>query len=315
MEIATGREFHTKCLRLNSGRNALEFILRSHNYRKIYLPYYTCDVLLTPLQRTGVEYDYYSLNRYLQPVFDFSSLKADQAIVVNNCFGLLDPYISTLPGNKANIIVDNAQAFYAKPVEGMDCFYSPRKFFGVPDGAYLYPKNGDMPSSLYGELGQDESWDRCLHLLKRLDGKVEEGYMDFKKLSPIFQALPLRKMSTLTVRLLDSIDYNRIKASRRENFGKVHSALGKYNNLQIDLGTECVPLVYPFYAAKRGLRKRLIEKSVFVPQYWGNVKNWAPEGSLERDLADKLVAVPIDQRYRSAEIDAILDVMLRSINS
>ena len=28
--------------------------------------------------------------------------------------------------------------FYAKPIHGNDTFYTCRKFFGVPDGAYLY---------------------------------------------------------------------------------------------------------------------------------------------------------------------------------
>lgn len=37
-----------------------------------------------------------------------------------------------------NLIVDNVQAFYTKPIEGVDTIYTCRKFFGVPDGGYLY---------------------------------------------------------------------------------------------------------------------------------------------------------------------------------
>ena len=36
-----------------------------------------------------------------------------------------------------NLIVDNAQAFYM-PHLGLASFYSPRKFFGVADGGYLF---------------------------------------------------------------------------------------------------------------------------------------------------------------------------------
>lgn len=309
LEIASGSEYHSNCLRLNSGRNALELILRSNKYCKIYLPYYTCDVLLIPLHRAGVPYEHYSIDSCLQPVFDFSKLKSDEAIVVNNYFGLLDSYIDSLPGNQANIIVDNAQAFYAKPVGGMDCFYSPRKFFGVPDGAYLYPRNGDTHSLLYEKLGQDESWNRCQHLLKRLDGEVEQGYGEFKQLSPLFRNLSLRKMSILTSRLLDSIDYGRIKARRRENFEKAHAALGRHNKISLSLTDDCVPMAYPLYTEKKELRTKLVAKGVFIPQYWGNVMHWATPQSLEYDLAEKLVAVPIDQRYNGDQMNKMLDVI------
>ncbi|HOF59750.1 MAG TPA: hypothetical protein PLM19_01750 [Candidatus Syntrophosphaera sp.] len=314
LEVGSGTEYHRNCLRLNSGRNALEYILLSSKYSKVYIPYYTCDVLLTPLIRTGVGYEHYSINRCLQPVFDISSLKPDEAIVVTNYFGLLDSYIESLTGKQANIIVDNAQAFYTKPVDGMDCFYSPRKFFGVPDGAYLYPKTGDFQNELYEKLGQDESWHRCLHLLKRLDGEVELGYLDFKQLSPLFQELPLQKMSKLTTKLLDSIDYSQVKARRRQNYERAHSALEKHNKLSLPLIDDCVPMVYPLLTADRELRTKLVSKGIFIPQYWSNVKQWALPRSLEYDLAEKLVAVPIDQRYNGNQMSKLLDSIIESMS-
>ena len=39
-----------------------------------------------------------------------------------------------------NLIIDNAQAFFAKPLLGIDTFYSPRKFVGVSDGGILATK-------------------------------------------------------------------------------------------------------------------------------------------------------------------------------
>ena len=50
LELASGKEYHPKAIRLNSGRNAFEFILSNNTYKRIFLPYYTCDVLLQPLQ-------------------------------------------------------------------------------------------------------------------------------------------------------------------------------------------------------------------------------------------------------------------------
>lgn len=40
------------CILLNTARNAFEYILRSiPNLRGVYLPYYTCNVMLEPLKR------------------------------------------------------------------------------------------------------------------------------------------------------------------------------------------------------------------------------------------------------------------------
>jgi len=308
LELAAGKEYHRDCLKLNSGRNALEFILRSNKYSKVFLPYYTCDVLLTPIIRAGVGYKHYSIGKDLLPLFDFTILQEDEAVVVTNYFGLLDSYIGTLSG-MGNIIVDNAQAFYAKPVIGMDTFYSPRKFFGIPDGAYLAPKNKDLACKLYQELAQDESWDRCVHLLKRLDDQIEGGYKDFKKLSPVFQALPLRKMSELTYRMLDSIDYDGVRDKRRANYKRVHTALGKHNKLTLALEEDCVPLAYPFLSSVKGLRDKLIAQGIFVPQYWANVSGWASKDSFESDLAENLVAIPIDQIYDDSDIRSILNTI------
>ena len=67
------------------------------------------------------------------------------------------------------LIVDNTQAFCFSD-RGVDTFYSARKFFGVPDGAYLY-----TDKFLNVELEQDVSCQRCEHLLRRIDEGAERG--------------------------------------------------------------------------------------------------------------------------------------------
>ena len=43
---------HRDGLLVNIGRNALELILRSiKNIKTLYIPYYTCDVVLEPLKK------------------------------------------------------------------------------------------------------------------------------------------------------------------------------------------------------------------------------------------------------------------------
>ena len=60
-ELPRNEEYHSEALRLNTGRNCLEYILRSRQYRKVYIPYYTCDVVLEPFQKLNVEYEFYHI--------------------------------------------------------------------------------------------------------------------------------------------------------------------------------------------------------------------------------------------------------------
>ena len=46
LELPKYEEYHKDAIRLNTGRNCLEYILRARRYSKVYIPYYTCEVIL-----------------------------------------------------------------------------------------------------------------------------------------------------------------------------------------------------------------------------------------------------------------------------
>ena len=88
LELNKGQEFHKDALRLNTGRNAFEYILRTNKYSKVLLPYYTCDNMIEPLEKIGINYDYYMLDEKLYPVLDFSKLNENDVLVYINYFGV-----------------------------------------------------------------------------------------------------------------------------------------------------------------------------------------------------------------------------------
>ena len=61
LELAKGEEYHKDAIRLNTGRNAFEYILRAKAYKKVYLPFYTCDVMLEPIKKLNIKYEFYSI--------------------------------------------------------------------------------------------------------------------------------------------------------------------------------------------------------------------------------------------------------------
>jgi hypothetical protein len=61
LEIPQGEEYHKHAIKLNTGRNCLEYILKARGYKKVYLPYYTCEVVLEPFKKLGVDYEFYHI--------------------------------------------------------------------------------------------------------------------------------------------------------------------------------------------------------------------------------------------------------------
>lgn len=278
LELPQGSEYHSQAIKLNSGRHCLEYILRLRKYSKVWVPYYTCEVVLEPIKKLGLEYDFYHIDEKLDPLFDYESLPDNVAFLYTNYFGLKDQYIESLPAIR-NIIIDNSMAFFSKPVPDFDTFYSARKFFGVPDGAYLYTYNND---TLEMDLPQATSYQRCAHLLKRIDLGAEQGYADFKANDALLSDQEIMIMSKLTKRILSSIDYKQVESKRLKNFSLYHQHLGRYNLLPSNIlnVVKHGPLVYPLLTDKPSLREYLISKKVFVAQYWPNVLEWHGEKGL-----------------------------------
>lgn len=288
---------------LNTGRNALEYILSSlPRISRLWIPYFTCDAIIEPITRLKVPHSFYSINEGLEIAGELTLLP-DEYVLVTNYFGLKDAYVRRLASRfKDKLIVDNAQAYFCEPVSGIKTIYSPRKFVGVPDGGIAFMDNGRDVS----QYDADISYDRCVHLLKRFDLAASEGYADFKNNSLKLSNRPIRQMSSLTKALLQSIDFESIRRRRIDNFMTLHQSLSTGNGLEIPpLDDFSCPMVYPYFTKDASLKKKMIENKVYVATYWPNVFNWCCEDVLEYVLADRMVALPIDQRYGKEEMNRI----------
>lgn len=301
LELRKGEHYHKNAIRLNTARNCFEYILLVRKYTKVYIPYYTCEVMLQPLLKLNINYEFYHINKEFEPV-NLPVLGNNEAFLYTNYFGLKQNCVKKLSKYYGtHLIVDNSQAFFDAPIPNIDTIYSARKFFGVPDGAYLYTN-----CKLDLVLEQDKSYMRMQHLLQRIDEGAESAYVFFKQNDDSLDNQPIKIMSKLTEKLLSNIDYRHVKKMRIKNYQTLYSVLSSSNKLNLSLKEGNVPMIYPFYVNDSSLRKRLIEEKIFVAKYWPNVFQWCQKDSLEYDLAENIIPLPVDQRYNKNEMQIIL---------
>jgi hypothetical protein len=302
---------HSDGILVNSGRHALEYILLSLGLvKKIYIPYFTCEVVLQPIQRLNIKYDFYHINDKLE-ITDKIQLQDGEYLIYTNYFGIKDVYakdLANIYGNK--LIIDNAQALFAKSHPQCSQFYSPRKYVGCPDGGIALSANKLFNHNLLHGL----SAHKCASLLERTDGDISKGYTSFHNTSAIISSDNLTQMSKITKGILSNIDYSKIIGIRRTNFDYLHGNLASTNKLSPIISAKLLsiidcPMVYPYWTDDVNLRQKLIDNKVYVATYWPNVLKWCQPTDLEYQLTNQIIPLPIDQRYGQAEMDYILTLI------
>lgn len=308
LESLVNRELYKDLVAVNNARNALLYIMKAKNIKKLYIPYYLCDSVSGVCEREGYSYEQYSVDEKFQPIFD-KVLDENEYLYVVNYYGQLDnARIIELKEKHGNIICDNVQAFFQPPVEGIDTVYSCRKFFGVPDGGYLYT---DKP--LDEHLDEDSSKDRMTHILGRFEcGRGSDYYADFKQNDCLFDTLELRTMSRITHNIMGAIDYEAVKDARSRNFNALNELLGQKNLLK--LKSVDGPYAYPFYCENGAeVRKKLIAQKIFVPTLWPNAIEC--EDELARRYSENILPLPCDQRYDDTDMTRIAKEVLKCIRT
>ena len=306
LELAKGEEYHIDAIRLNTGRNAFEYILRAKAYKKVYLPFYTCDVMLEPIKKLNIKYEFYSIRNNFEPIFDFHKVKLDNVFVYTNYFGICNHIVKEVSEQCKNLIIDNSQAFFSRPLPDVDTFYSARKFFGIPDGAYLYTNK-----QINENLETDISYQRFEHLLGRIDIGAERFYDEYKRNDDLLKNQPIKQMSNLTRSLLSTIDYQNVSTKIQHNFLYLHSYFKSVNELDLNIDSDPVAMIYPLLI-KNGnkLKNHLIKNKIFIATYWPGISGLVDLISTEMHLVTNLVCIPIDQRYDEKDMESIKNLIL-----
>lgn len=295
-------------VRLNSGRCAIYHACKALDCNTVWLPHYQCGTVRSYLAKKGISVKYYHINSCFDPI-DIEQ-QDNECVVIVNYFGIMSfARMSALAARYKNVIVDNSQAFFAKPVEGCMNVYSARKFVGVPDGAYVIGNRANTGVEVY-EKGF--SSDTALFLLSRIEYGCEgKTYSLRTENENRIDEEDICKMSKLTHSILDGTDYDSVISKRKDNFRDVKLVLDDINKLNTDIyfANDCVPMVYPLVVEDEKLLSFLLEKKHFQGRWWRYILNEVPETCFEHYLSKYMVPVTIDQRYGKTELNELCNII------
>lgn len=308
LELGAGTGFFkniedTHILELNTGRAAIWCAVMSLDVKKVMVPYFYCPDIIKMLQDMDIKIIFYHIGEDLMPV-DINMDETNFVIILVNYYGIIGNELVNYSKKFKKVILDQAHAFYYPPVmnDGVMNVYSCRKFFGVPDGAYLIGKDIKDFS-----LERDVSYNRAVYLLKSIELGTNSAYLE-SKINEIEIGKNILKMSLLTKHILNGINYDLISEKRKRNFKYLHDRFDNIQLLKIPTGDK-VPYVYPLML-NQGIHETLVQHKVYVPILWKDLINNTDKNTVEYRYASKIMALPIDQRYDITDLEYLISLVL-----
>jgi len=308
-------------LLLFNARACIKIVVDSIKPKICWVPSYLCPSIITAIDPRSTTVRFYPINEKLE----VSSREFLEDIHSGDLFLYIDyfgfPFEETLIEElqKKNIVLlqDCSQALFMdhKISKSDYCFYSPRKFLGVPDGGVLHAKNHKTLTLLESMPPPEEILNFLINavVLRRefdLFGKENNWSMYFKLGDSQFTPKNYR-MSDFTRTLLSKgFNYNHIKSQRRNNFQILQSKLCEFTIFQ-NLPQNVIPLGFPIRIKDRDkIQNTLFQKYIYPPIHWDLRDLIGKKFQESLELSQNILTLPCDQRYQEEDMEFIADSLL-----
>jgi hypothetical protein len=301
--------FRKDAIALATGRSCLQAILKYQQPARCFVPHYTCNATLAPFLELGIELVFYELDSSLCPQ-KTPRLNDGELFLLTNYWGLQRALAASLSRRyRDRLVVDDTHDFFSSGHYPESwSFTSARKYFGIPDGAFLQPPIHVRPADVVPEDTETFQAISLQHLMNRKRGLQSQAfheYQDYEKSLPT----SLCRMSNYSRLMLSLIDMKSAKRKRQQNFAMLAESLNESNRITLSPAADSSPFVYP-YLPQEPIAKRLFhEERIFVPTLWPDViQRDSLTCSVALDYAHNLIPLPVDHRYGAAEMNRMIDV-------
>ena len=271
-------------IKLNLARNCLKYIIKSYGIKQLFIPYFTCPVVWQSIREVGCAVKFYHIDDKFLPITEFG--KKDY-ILYTNYFGLFEDNCKILAKKYKNLIVDNSQGFYSKNY-GIATFNSLRKFFDVPNGAYLF-----TDIILENEFEQDN--------LVLSSAKFSQNYPQFLQNElALNKEITIKMLSENVQNKMKNIDFCFEKDKRIRIFKQYDNIFRGDNEIALSLDDEEVPYCYPFCTSNTIYNKIFKKNGIILLKLWKNYPKIFGEYYLSNTAA-----IPLDDEILANKIISI----------
>jgi hypothetical protein len=307
-------------LRCDTGRSALQLALRDWRRARssqavAWVPSYACPSIGAAVAAAGFAARLYADRPGLSS-WPTAPTPADaDIVVVIHYFGVINraacAWLESRPHREWGLIEDCVQAPYTAGagVRGDYAIASLRKWWPAPDGALVCSRNAMAAATL---APPDEHYISQRLSARLLNGSHECDAMYLKWVEESEQLLAgaePRQVSWISSSLLASVDPKGAAVVRRDNWSLLREGLQGQACIRpvfdsLALGE--VPLGFPVLVSE-GVRDRLRtflkDRQVFCPVHWKLTGSAFPA---DRAMSDRILTIPLDQRYDSADMQLVL---------
>ena len=298
--------YHNEALALNSARSALKLFIKNSNYEKYLIPFFLCKDVKDIFIQNKINFEFYSLDNNLKPILS-NSISERYCILYVNYFGIFDSFCDEITNTFKSIILDCSQSFFYKPKTNISALYSPRKFYGLPDGGFLVTNR-----KIKHNLQFSHSSNKLRHLLSKFELNESEAFRLYQENEESFKNEKIKLMSKLTYSLLSAQNHDKTINKRKSNFSIYHNAFKKSNKLKdlIKIESFKCAISYPLLINDGiNIRKYLINNKVYTPTYWKTSNKPKAIDCFMSNISQNIIHLPIDQRYDSDSILRIIELI------
>jgi hypothetical protein len=313
---------------LSSGRDAFRMALRlggrAYRWRRLWVPDYFCQQVAAALARTGIELRAYPDNP-LRLTPDWPDAQAGDVILAMNYFGLRGGWL--VPRRDGvGLIEDHSHdptSRWAFTSEADFCVASLRKTSPLPDGGVLWSPLGHPlpPEPRQAAQRQRTAAMRLEAMILKamyLDGQpVDKAVvLAVARQAELALAVPaVSAISPVSRALLASFPvdaWRRVRAANHETLDTAIAGLG-WGRILGPPGPGGAPfsaaLVVDSPERRERVRAHLIEGRIYPAVLWPLDTPVVEVGAEARDLGRRILSIPCDARYVTADMERIGEVL------
>lgn len=308
---------------LSNARSGIRLLVEQLRPMTVWMPSYLCGSMVQAVNPAVSQIQFYEVDYDLNiPSLEWLDRVQNGDLVVCIAyfgFPIQSGLVKAARERSAWVLEDDSQALLSLNHDPDAHFHlnSPRKFFGVPDGAILSAEDTDFefPSDL--PPPPPRWWLQALNAsLLRAEFDRHGGERDWFRIANLVDAaapLSPHRMSELSeVIMRYRIDYPSISSRRIANYRTLLVDLEHLALFPI-LPEGVVPLGFPVRLEDRDrIRQRLFDHQIFPPVHW-DIRRFIPVSfQASHRLSRHILTLVCDQRYEAEDMHRTAEFVVKS---